>query len=75
MAASPLAETPSRPLVTIGTSSERDVAPEFSGLAPGFAGLWQINARVPAPTVPAPRVPLVVRYAGSASNVVFIAVN
>ncbi len=72
---SPLAETPSRPLVTIGTSSERDVAPEFSGLAPGLVGVWQINARVPPSTVPGPRVPIVVRYGGSASNVVYIAVR
>ena len=72
---SPLAETPTRPLVTIGTSSERDVVPEFSGLAPGFVGVWQINARVPAATVPSPRVPVVVRYSGSAGNVVYIAVR
>jgi len=74
-AGAPLSETPARPLVTIGTSSERDAMAEFSGLAPGFVGLWQINARVPASTVPSPRTPLVVRYAGSASNVVFIAVR
>lgn len=72
---SPLAETPARPLVTIGTSSERDVVPEFSGLAPGFVGVWQINARVPDATVPSPRVPVVVRYSGSAGNVVYIAVR
>ncbi len=72
---SPLAETPVRPLVTIGTSSERDVVPDFSGLAPGFVGLWQINARIPEATVPAPRVPLAIRYGGSAGNVVYIAVR
>ena len=73
--AAPLSETPSRPLVTIGTSSQRDVPAEFSGLAPGFVGLWQINARVPEATVPAARVPVLVRYLGSASNVVYIAVR
>jgi uncharacterized protein (TIGR03437 family) len=73
--AAPLAETPARPLVTIGTSSERDVMADFSGLAPGFVGLWQINARVPDPTVPGSHIPLLVRYGGSASNVVFIAVR
>jgi uncharacterized protein (TIGR03437 family) len=73
--AAPLAETPARPVVTIGTSSERDVVADFSGLAPGFVGLWQINARVPVSTVPGPRIPVLVRYAGSASNVVFIAVR
>jgi uncharacterized protein (TIGR03437 family) len=74
-ASSPPAETPVPPMVTIGTSSRRDVVPEFSGLAPGLVGVWQINARVPEATVPAARVPLVVRYAGSASNVAFIAVR
>lgn len=73
--ASPLAETPARPLVTIGTSGERDVTAEFSGLAPGFVGVWQINTRVPEATVPSARVPLVVRYGGSAGNVVYIAVR
>ncbi len=72
---SPLATTPSTPLVTIGASSQRDVFPDFSGLAPGFVGLWQINARVPAPTAPGPQVPVIVRYGGSASNVVFIGVK
>jgi uncharacterized protein (TIGR03437 family) len=71
----PLAETPQRPLVTIGTSSERDVVPEFSGLAPGFVGLWQINARVPEITAPGPRTPVLIRYGGAASNVVYIHVR
>jgi uncharacterized protein (TIGR03437 family) len=71
----PMAETPSAPLVTIGTSSQRDVVPDFSGLAPGLVGLWQINARVPDATVPNPRTPVLVRYAGAASNVVYIAVR
>ncbi len=72
---SPLATTPSAPVVTIGTSSQRDVVPDFSGLAPGFVGLWQINARVPAATAPGAQVPLIVRYRGSASNVVSIGVK
>ncbi len=71
----PMAETPAAPLVTIGTSGQRDVVPEFSGLAPGLVGLWQINARVPDATVPSGRTPVLVRYAGAASNVVYIAVR
>ena len=73
--ASPLAVTPASPLVTIGTSSARDEAADFSGLAPGFVGLWQINARVPPDTAPGVRTPVLVRYAGSASNVVYISVK
>jgi uncharacterized protein (TIGR03437 family) len=71
----PAAVTPTLPVVTIGTSSQRDVVPDFSGLAPGFVGLWQINGRVPAATVPAARTPLLVRYGGAASNVIYIAVR
>lgn len=46
----------------------------FSGLAPGFVGLYQINARIPE-TVPGGTQPLVVTAGGVASNTVRIAIR
>jgi uncharacterized protein (TIGR03437 family) len=65
---SPLAETIASPRVFIG---DEEATVEFSGLAPGYIGLWQINARVPdVPTITG-QVPLVVVAPGGyASNAV-----
>jgi uncharacterized protein (TIGR03437 family) len=46
---SPLAETKSRPVVTIGG---QPAAVSFSGLAPTFPGLYQINVTVPSNVTP-----------------------
>lgn len=46
---SPLATTTTVPSVSIGGQAANV---EFSGLAPGFAGLYQVNARVPAGLAP-----------------------
>jgi len=43
--ASPLSQTTTTPVVTIGGQSAQVV---FSGLAPGFVGLYQLNVTVPA---------------------------
>ena len=46
---------------------------DFSGLAPGFSGLYQINARVPLGALPGDQVPLTIRMpseaAGDTSNI------
>ncbi len=58
--------------VTIG---EMEAAVAYQGLAPGFVGLYQVNAVVPEVSVPDPAVPLVITQDGIASNAVTIAVQ
>lgn len=50
-------------------------AVEYSGAAPGFVGLNQINARIPASTRASNTVPVLVRIGGRDSNTVTIAVQ
>jgi uncharacterized protein (TIGR03437 family) len=45
---------------------------EFSGTAPGYVGLNQINVRIPATVRAAPNIPVVLRIGGRASNEVTI---
>jgi uncharacterized protein (TIGR03437 family) len=47
----------------------------FSGLAPGFVGLYQVNARVPAATPAGAAVSLQIQIGGRSSNQVTIAVR
>lgn len=69
---SPLSLTVQMPIVLIG-----GVAAEvqFSGLAPGTVGLYQVNARVPTATAASPSVPLQIQSGGRTSNLVTIAVR
>lgn len=67
----PLVLTQVQPTVTINAQPAEVL---FSGMAPGFVGLWQINVRIPDSTPPGPPVPLVVT-AGARSNLVTIAVK
>ena len=62
---SPLATTKSPATVTIGGLP---ASISFSGLAPGFAGLYQINAVVPAGVAPGTQ-PVVVTIGGQTSKV------
>ena len=48
---------------------------EFSGTAPGFVGLNQVNVRIPPGTRSAPDVPVVLSIGGKQSNPVAIAVS
>ncbi len=61
---SPLAQTKSTPVVTIGGQT---AVIGFSGLAPGFAGLYQINVTVPNGVTPG-LLPLVVTIGGKTSK-------
>jgi uncharacterized protein (TIGR03437 family) len=58
--------------VTIGAQS---AAVSFAGLAPGLAGVYQVNALVPAGVTPGDEVPVVITQGGAQSNTVTIAVR
>jgi uncharacterized protein (TIGR03437 family) len=68
----PLVVTRVQPTVTIGGQAARVL---FSGMAPGWVGLWQINAEIPASTTPGAAVPLSITADGVTSNTVTIAVE
>ncbi len=64
-------ETVTMPTVTIGGAK---AIVSFSGLAPGFVGLYQINAEVPAGLTSGNQ-PVVVAVAGASSNSVLLPVQ
>jgi uncharacterized protein (TIGR03437 family) len=68
----PLASTLVKPTVTIG-GVPATVA--FSGLAPGYVGLYQVNVQVPDTAPTGPAVPLVLTIGGVTSNTATIAVE
>lgn len=68
----PLYATLTKPTVTIGGVAA-DVA--FSGLAPGFVGLWQLNVQIPANAPVGNAVPLVVSFGGLTGVTTNVAVN
>ncbi|MGH8248802.1 MAG: hypothetical protein ACREUU_20525, partial [Gammaproteobacteria bacterium] len=70
--------TPSSPLLRCTVPTEAlvgdiAVAPSFCGLAPGFAGLYQVNLQVPA--LPGGMHTVRIFAAGAASNTVNIPVR
>ncbi len=70
--ASPLSRTTANPTVTIGGVS----APvDYSGLAPYFAGLDQVNVAVPPGAPKGSAVPVVISIGGVTSNSVTIAID
>ena len=60
------------PVVMIGGASAEVLS---SGMAPGFVGLYQVNARVPAATPAGDEVPLKIEIGGGSSNTVTLAVR
>lgn len=69
---SPIAFAVNTPTLTIGGVNARV---DFAGLTPGFAGLYQINAAVPAGVTPGNQVPLVITSVGQSSASVTMAVR
>ncbi len=70
--ASPLSRTQSTPAVLVGGVA----APvAFSGLAPGFVGLYQVNAQVPEGAASGEAVSLSLTIGGIESNVVTVAIE
>jgi uncharacterized protein (TIGR03437 family) len=70
-ASQPLSKGAALPNVFLGG---RQLSVLFSGLAPGIAGVWQIDATIPADVQTGPEIPLMVEY-GLTSNIVMIAVG
>jgi len=67
----PLAES-ATPIVTIGGVTANV---QFSGLAPGYVGLYQVNAQVPAGSATGSSVSVTISMGGVTSNTVTMAVQ
>lgn len=67
----PLSQTTNKPTVTIGGVP---AAVSFSGLAPGFVGLYQVDIEIPQGAPAGNAVPLVLSIGGARSNTVTIAI-
>jgi uncharacterized protein (TIGR03437 family) len=68
----PLAITATLPVVTIGGKNSTVY---FSGLAPGFVGLWQLNAQAPPDAPSGAAIEVVVSYGGKTANRLTIAIE
>jgi uncharacterized protein (TIGR03437 family) len=69
---SPLAATAAAPTVTVGGVN---ASVTFSGLAPGYVGLYQVNVQVPAGAPSGDAVPVILSIGGAIANTVTIAVQ
>jgi uncharacterized protein (TIGR03437 family) len=69
---SPLSLTTNPVTVTVGGQS---VQVAFAGLAPGFAGLYQVNVIVPSGIAAASDVPVILTVAGASSSPVTVAIQ
>jgi len=66
-----LSRTIATPIVTIGGTGAQV---SFSGLAPGFVGLYQVNARIP-PNVPVGNAQVTIQAGGVFSKAATIAIQ
>jgi uncharacterized protein (TIGR03437 family) len=64
--------TMATPVVTIGGKSAEVL---FSGLAPCYVGLWQLNIRVPADLVPGLETPMAITLDQQTSNATTVAIQ
>ncbi len=71
-ASSPLSDTKATPAVTIGGLAAKVL---FSGLAPGFVGVYQVNVQVPNAVPTGSAIPMAMWVGGATSNTVTIAVT
>jgi uncharacterized protein (TIGR03437 family) len=69
---SPPAATVTTPMLTLGGAT---VPVSFSGLAPNFVGLYQVNFQIPATASAGNAVPLVLSIGGVSSNTATIAIQ
>jgi uncharacterized protein (TIGR03437 family) len=60
--------TPDKPRVIVNVAEVPPDFVQYSGLAPGFAGLWQINVKIPDSTPPGEAIQVVVLHKGKPSN-------
>ena len=68
----PLSTTLVTPTVTIGDLAGKAL---FSGLAPGFVGVYQVNVKVPASAPTGNAVPVALSFGGVTSNTVTMAIQ
>jgi uncharacterized protein (TIGR03437 family) len=68
----PLATTAATPAVTVGGVN---ASVSFSGLAPGYVGLYQVNIQVPASAPSGDAVPVILSIGGVTANTVTLAVQ
>lgn len=61
--------TPEKPRVLIETRFVEEADIQYSGLAPGLVGVWQINVRIPDFVAPGPQVEIVVQSQSVSSNI------
>ena len=69
----PLSNTLGKPTVMVGGVASQNVS--FSGLAPGFVGLYQVNAQVPPGVQTSGAAPVTITIGGITSNIVTIAIK
>jgi uncharacterized protein (TIGR03437 family) len=71
---------PSSPPATVKTPAAVSIGGllatvSFAGLAPGYAGLYQVNAQVPAGVTPGDAVPVIITQGGASTNTATLAVR